>query len=48
MAGGWGGPRCHFHHAKERLLLLAPQGPGPKGFSETPLVHTLLLTGLKC
>lgn len=31
-----GGPCCHFHRAKEGLLLAAPKGPGLKGFLRTP------------
>lgn len=30
-----GGPCCHFHRAKEGLLLDAPKGPGLKGFLRT-------------
>lgn len=31
MAGSGGGPCCHFHRAKEGLLLAVPKGPGFKG-----------------
>lgn len=32
MAVRVGGPCCHFHRAKEGLLLAALKGPGLKGF----------------
>lgn len=56
MAGSGGGPCCHFHHAKEGLLLAAPKGPGFKGFLTTlqaKLCHSdktssEVLTGYRC